>query len=57
MAKYGVTCTKIYNGYIEVDAENEQDAMEKVKTMWETDDSVDWTFGEQTADYAELVTE
>ena len=55
MAKYGVICTKIYNGYIEVDAENEQDAVEKVNSMWETNDSVDWTFGEQTADYAELI--
>ena len=55
MAKYGVTCTKIYNGYIEVDADNEQDALDKVNEMWEKGDPIDWTFGEQTADYATKV--
>ena len=55
MPKYGVYCTKIYNGYIEVDAESEQDATEKIKEMWETNDPIDWNFGEQTADYAEII--
>lgn len=50
MKKYIVTCTKIYNGTIEVEAENKEEALEIAD---ENLDDVDWVFGEATADYAE----
>lgn len=68
MAKYGVECTIIYNGRKEVEAENEAEAIEKVREglYYENGDDfpnsgifggVDFNFGEATADYAEKVTE
>lgn len=54
MEKYIVTCTKIYNGTIEVEAENKEEALEIAD---ENLDDVDWVFGEATADYAEEATD
>ena len=53
MKKYIVTCTKIYNGTIEVEAENKEEALEIAD---ENLDDADWVFGEATADYAEEAT-
>lgn len=50
--KYIVTCTCIYNGFIEVDANDQKEA---VSMAQERLDEVNWVFGEQTADYAEEI--
>ena len=50
--KYVVTCTCIYNGFIEVDANDREEA---VRMARERLDEVDWVFGEQTVDYAEEI--
>lgn len=50
--KYKVTCTRISNGYVEVDAESADAAMEYVS---EHRDEIGWGFGEETIDYAEPV--
>lgn len=50
--KYQVTCTRIYNGTLEVEAES---ADEAVSIAQERLDEVDWQYGESTADYAEEV--
>ncbi|MBR3398579.1 MAG: hypothetical protein IKH08_02240 [Prevotella sp.] len=52
--KFGVTCTRIYNGWLEVEAASEEEA---VSMAQERMDEVDWDFGEQTADYADKITE
>lgn len=52
MKKFEVTCTRIYNGSIMVEAES---ADEAVSIAQEKLDDVDWQFGEQTADYADEV--
>lgn len=51
MAKYIVTCTKIFNGTIEVDADSANEAMQMAE---EKRDEISWQFGEETIDYAEL---
>lgn len=48
--KYIVHCTQIYNGTITVDAESEQEAMQKAGEMT---DEVNFSYGETTVDYAE----
>lgn len=68
MAKYGVEMTCIYNGYVIVDAENVQEAIEKVNEelygenlkgfpnyveVKIGDNTESFSFGEATADYAE----
>ena len=63
MKKFGVTCTMIYNGYIEVEAETEEEALEKAqkKLSSKTDCALfpsqigDFDFGECTADYADEI--
>ncbi len=50
--KYEVTCTRIYNGHIEVEAESAEAAMNYAK---EHRDKIDWNFGEETIDYAEEI--
>lgn len=50
--KYIVTCTKVLNGTIEIEASSKDDAVKKAQ---ERLDSVDWQRGESTADYAEEV--
>ena len=50
--KYNVCCTKIYNGSVEVEAENYSEAIELARMLIDKD-KVDWEFGEATADYAE----
>ena len=48
--KYGVICTRIFNGYIEVEAESADAAMDYAD---EHRDEIGWNFGEETIDYAE----
>lgn len=48
--KYIVHCTQVYNGTITVDAESEQEAMQKAGEMT---DEVNFSYGETTVDYAE----
>lgn len=50
--KYEVTCTRIYNGRIEVEAESRDAAMAYAR---EHRDKIKWNFGEETIDYAEEV--
>jgi len=53
--KYIVTCTKIYNGYMEVEAKTCKEAVEWARDhISKLDDEDNWMFGEATADYAEL---
>ncbi len=52
MAKFEVTCTKIYNGTLFVEANSADEACAIAQDRL---DEVDWDFGEQTADYAEEV--
>ena len=64
MAKYLVSCTVIYNGTIEVEANDEQQAIDKVDNML-CGENLDgfpdevtvcdgnFVFGEATADYAD----
>lgn len=51
--KYNVICTRIYNGSIEVDANSAEEAVAIVAD--EKLDEVKFTYGETTADYAEIV--
>lgn len=51
MKKYIVTCTRIYNGSIEVEAESEEQALEIAKEY--QSEQINWSFGEETVDYAE----
>lgn len=53
MKKYGISLTKIYNGYIEVMADSEEDALKKAEESLDTYD--DWTYGETTADFVEEI--
>ena len=67
MAKYGVTCTMILNGYVEVDAENEEDAILNAERMFDKKSPTDeiahegycgevyFDFGEVTADFADKI--
>jgi hypothetical protein len=50
MAKFNVYCTQYLNATIEVDAENEDQAMELAK---EKLDGADWNHNDTTIDYAE----
>lgn len=54
MGKFGVTCTRIFNGYISVEAESADEAM---KIAEEKSNEIDWTFGEETIDYADPLDE
>ena len=47
---YQVTCTRIYNGQLEVEAESKEEAL---RIAEERLSDVDWDFGEETCDYAE----
>ena len=52
--EYTVICTKIYNGTLVVNADSEEEAMEKARDIiCEDDEKVSWEFGESTADYVE----
>ena len=54
MKRYIVTCTKILNGVMFIDAENSEDAVKSAQEkLNENVDCIDWDFGEATADYAE----
>lgn len=56
MKKFVVYCTEIYNGVKEVEAESSEEAVKKVQEMiWNDLKSVNWEFGEATADFAEEV--
>lgn len=50
--KYRVTCTQIYNAETEIEAESEEDAVNKVQ---EGIENVSFTFGESTADFADEI--
>ena len=50
--KYGVTCTRIYNGYVEVEAKNEEEAF-AIADKLIADGKVDFHYGETTADYVD----
>jgi len=50
--KYQVVCTKIYNGTIEVEADNKEEALAVAQDrLSELDENDEWVFGEATADY------
>ena len=52
--KYIVECTKIYNGSMIVEANSEEEAVQKAQdNLAENTECIDWNFGEATADYAE----
>ena len=54
MTKFLVTCTKIYNGTMFVDAENNEEALEIAQNkLNENVDCINWDFGEATADIAD----
>ena len=48
--RFGVTCTRIYNGWMEVEAESADAALAIAR---ERLDEVEFEYGETTADYAE----
>lgn len=48
---YEVTCTRVCNGVIYIKAENEKEALDIARSNF---DSVSFSFGEVTADYATL---
>ena len=50
--KYEVICTRIYNGWLQVEAESADVAK---KYADEHPDEIDWNFGEETIDYAEEI--
>lgn len=50
MKKYIVTFTMIHNASIEIEAENEEQALDIAQ---ENIDNVNWIFGEKTIDYVE----
>ena len=52
MKKYYVYCTKIYNGCVEVEANDRDEAVELAREEIENG-NVSWEFGEETADFAE----
>ena|GEM_PF-5961837 len=53
--KYIVNCTKIYNGCMEVEAESSEEAVRWAQEhINKLDDEGNWSFGEATADFAEL---
>lgn len=54
MTKFLVTCTKIYNGTMFVDAENSDEALNIAQdNLNENVDCINWDFGEATADIAD----
>lgn len=66
MAKYGVECTIIYNGWAEIEAENEGEALAKIQDSLNYENlsklpngvevgDVWFNFGEATADYVEKI--
>lgn len=52
--KYVVNCTQIYNGQVEVEADSEEEALEKGQDMIR-EGLVDFQFGEATADFVEPI--
>jgi hypothetical protein len=50
MKTFYVTCTRIYNGVLKVEAESESEALEYAKEHLE---QVEFEYCETTADYAE----
>ena len=54
--KYIVTCTIIYNGYMEVEAKSCKEAVEWARDhISKLDDEDNWMFGEATADYRRVL--
>ncbi len=55
MSKFIVSCTKIYNGTLTVNARTAEEAMQYGQDiLCKNEDAPDWVFGEATADFAEL---
>ena len=52
--KYVVNCTQIYNGQVEVEADSEEEALQKGQEMV-CEELVDFQFGEATADFVEPI--
>ena len=66
MKRFDVTCTMIYNGHVEIEAESKDQALKKASEMLDsrinndfpgegTFGKVDFIFGEATADYADEI--
>ena len=59
--KYGITCTMIYNGYMEIEANSEEESLCHENGDDFPDDGrfglADFSFGEATADYADEIIE
>lgn len=56
MKKFYVSCTQIWNGAMEVEANSKDEAINIVQGRLEMDDDcINWNFGEATADYAEEI--
>lgn len=54
MRKFVVNCTKIYNGSMEVEANNETEAVQLAQEKLNNNvNCIDWEFGEGTADYVD----
>lgn len=54
--EYIVTCTMIHNGAVNVNANSEDEAIEKAREILNKDiNAANWQFGEATTDYAEKV--
>lgn len=56
MKKFYVSCTQIWNGVMEVEANSKEEAMSKAQEQLGDDfDCINWSFGEATADYVEEI--
>lgn len=54
MRKFIVNCTKIYNGSMKVEANNETEAIQIAQEKLNNDvNCIDWELGEGTADYVD----
>lgn len=53
---FEVTCTRIYNGSVQVQANNCREALDIAREIIiNNPDKISWEFGEETADYADEI--